>query len=436
LVLRTTTLAAWSVGSLTLIMLWLALLGVGWSIGVVAILWMGTIGVGALVVRRLQGAFIVRAAWTPVEYAAVLITAAIAAAIVFNGTYFPFSRADALGIYRPSALAMWQTGTLEPLIGADSLYRTYPVLVPLLYTFAYQVSGWENEMLAKGLATLLALGCLPAVFLLGAEVGERRVGLAAALLLALTPAFARWASAGYVDLPMATFYTLGALFTLRFWRHGGLLEALVGSVMIGLAAFTKNAGLIGIGLFAGALIGAVFLGANRGARARRAIWALIACALVAAPWYVRNLVGAGFLIPDTAWTDQAERSLRTLAIFVTLPNNFALTGWTMLAGVVLLARRTPLLLWFVVPFFAAWWLFVSYDPRFLLLFTPILCVGAGWWLTGVTRRAPRPIQLAIGALVVVLTVYTLWIAVEYKYAILRAPFMSHADKIALVRETP
>src|SRR5690606_17893970 len=120
---------------------------------------------------------------------ALLIIVAIAAAILFNGAFFPFSRDDTLGIYKPTALAIWQTGTLVPLIGDESLYRTYPILVPLNYTFAYMVSGWENEYLAKSIATLLSLGCLPAVYFLGRDIGGRRTGLLAALILALTPSF-------------------------------------------------------------------------------------------------------------------------------------------------------------------------------------------------------------------------------------------------------
>src|SRR5690606_16706000 len=110
---------------------------------------------------------------------------------------------------------------------------------------------------------------------------------------------------------------------------------------------------------------------------------------VAAPWYIRNLIGAGFIIPATAWTDQAQRTLATLFAFITRPENFSIPGWLIVVSVVLstihVIRRkldAPghllILLW-VLPFFAAWWLLVSYDPRFLLLFLPPLCALAGVW---------------------------------------------------------
>jgi 4-amino-4-deoxy-L-arabinose transferase-like glycosyltransferase len=286
---------------------------------------------------------------------------------------------------------------------------------------------------------------LPAVYLLGRELGGRRAGIIAALLLAITPAFSRWVSAGYVDVPMAAFYTVGVLYTVRFWRSGTVRDALLAGALIGLAALTKNAGLIGVGLFGAALL-------VRALTDRRTIPAaligLAVCAAITAPWYVRNLIGAGFLIPDTAWTDQAERTLSSLLIYITLPDNFAATGWVILAAIVWLARcvlrwrasptdaaHAGLILWFTVPFFAAWWLFVSYDPRFVMLFTPILCAAGGSWLVRVVDagQVSAFVWRLTAALALALIAFNLWIAVEYKDDILRNPLMSHADKVALVR---
>lgn len=457
--LRAVTAAAWCAAALMLVMLWAALLGVGWSSPFVFIGWGAACIAGfALIARAVPSARqagIGRPTWA--DRFGVNALALIAAAIVFNGAFWPFSRPDALGIYRPAALAMWQTGTLEPLIGAESLYRTYPVGVPLLYTAAYVTSGWENEYAAKALSSLLAVGSLAAVALLGQEVGGRRTGLLAALLLAWMPAFPRWASSGYVDLPMAFYFTLAALFTARFWRTGKLVDALLAGVMVGVAAFVKNAGLLAIALVIPALLAAPWWAAPTEKRWPRLGYAVAGalCALaIAGPWYVRNLFGAGVLIPATAWTDQAERSLRTLAIYITLPDNFALSGWAVVLGLIFAlrwiaagglsgsARSTAgplaLLLWLTLPFFAAWWLFVSYDPRFLLLFTPILCVPAAFALEATLGRltAQQRLRAAAWAVAAALTAYSAWLAVEYKLVLVRTPQITHEEKIALVRPIP
>ncbi|MFN8447295.1 MAG: hypothetical protein U0521_01515 [Anaerolineae bacterium] len=78
-------------------------------------------------------------------------------------------------------------------------------------------------------------------------------------------------------------------------------------------------------------------------------------------------------------------------------------------------------LW-TLPFFAAWWLFVSYDPRFLLLFLPPLAVLAGdllvrlWvWLGPVWQpRAHRGDPAGAGA-----GCPGVFNAVEYKVALVR-----------------
>jgi 4-amino-4-deoxy-L-arabinose transferase-like glycosyltransferase len=372
---------------------------------------------------------------------ALLILLVISAAIFFNGVYWPFHRPDALGIYQPAAQAIFNTGALIPLTGADSLYHTYPILIPLSYTYAYLAAGWENEYLANAIATLLSLACIPAAYVLGNQFRDERVGWLAALIVTLTPFFSRWASSGYVDLPMAFFYTLAAVFALRLWQSYNLRDAALVGILIGLACWTKNAGMIGVVLLTIWLIWCLL---NRRIGIRAAAVSLLACALVAAPWYIRNLAGAGFLIPATAWTEQAQRTFQSALVFATHPQDFGLPGLLILFGVAVALpaawRREPrtllLLLW-TLPFFAAWWLFVSYDPRFLLLFLPPLCVLASeplvrlWDWIGEAWHPRYRIVLMLLALI--LTAPILWNAVEYKPAILRNPLVSHEEKLAIVR---
>ena len=94
-----------------------------------------------------------------------------------------------------------------------------------------------------------------------------------------------------------------------------------------------------------------------------------------------------------------------------------------------------LLLW-TLPFFAAWWLVVSYDPRFLLLFLPPLCAVAGellarlWeWLGA--AWCPR-YRIVLILLTLILAIPILFHAVEYKTALVRNPLMTDAEKRAVV----
>lgn len=429
-----------SVGVLSLIMLWESLLSIPFSLIGIALPYFMLMLPGWWGIKLHLPA--IPAGWT--KRFALLILLAISALELFNGAYWPFYRDDTLGIYQPAAQAMYQTQTLVPLTGADSLYRAYPVLIPLNYSYAYFASGWENEYLAKTIATLLSLACIPATYGLGKKLRGERTGWLAALLLALTPFFSRWTSSGYVDLPMAFFYTLAAIFALRLYdntEQRSLIDAALAGALVGLAAWTKNAALIGVLLLA---LWLLWCWLNKRIDRRTLAISLIACFIVAAPWYIRNLIGAGFLIPATAWTDQAQRTLANAFVLITNSANFGAPGWVILFGVVAaiplaLRRRSPgiilLLLW-TLPFFAAWWLFVSYDVRFLLLFLPLPCVLAGdllarlWeWMD--PARHPRYLIIMI-LIALILTVQILVHAVDYKGAILRHPLMGDPDKRTVV----
>lgn len=432
---------ALGVGALTLIMFWESVIGIRLTLPGIALPYFAAMLPGWWRVRPPRP----RLPESRDRRFMLLVLLAISAGVLFNGANLPFHRDDTLGIYQPAAQTIYQTGALVPLTGVDSLYRAYPILVPLSYAYAYFASGWENEYLAKTIATLLSLACLPTAYVLGKRLRDERTGWLAALVLALTPFFSRWASSGYVDLPMAFFYALAAVFALCLYESGRLRDAALAGALVGLAAWTKNAALIGVVLLT---LWLVWCRINGRIGWRAVIYSLIACAVVAAPWYIRNLIGAGFIMPDTAWTDQAQRLLENVFVFVARPENFGAPGYALIAGVLAALpaarRREPgillILLW-TLPFFAAWWLFVSYDPRFLLLFLPLLAVLAGgllarlWdWLDPAWQPRAR---IVLFLLTLVLAAPVVFNAVEYKVALVRNPLMTDAEKHALVgRDAP
>jgi 4-amino-4-deoxy-L-arabinose transferase-like glycosyltransferase len=381
------------------------------------------------------------------QWLALAILMVISAAILLNAVNLPFYRDDTLGIYQPHALELYQSGRLIPLTGSDSLYKTYPMLMQLNYAYVYLISGWENDYLAKLVSTLLSLACLIATYHLGQLAAGEATGWVAALLLAVTPTFGKWASSGYVDLPMAFFYALSAVFALRLWHSGHVRDTLLAGATMGLAAWTKNAALLGILLL---VMWLGWLWFRRRVGWREIVIALAACFLIAAPWYLRNLTGAGFLVPNTAWTDQAQRSLGNLLVFISKPENFGVTGAIFMLGVIaavitVIRRRLNapaellLLLW-TTPFFLVWWLFVSYDPRFLLLFLPVLAALGAIFLMHVWKALPlnwqRYTRVAAAIFASAFALYIVWNSVDYKDELLRQPFMSDAERRELVGRSP
>ncbi len=378
----------------------------------------------------------------PLHIFALLVLLSISAAILFNAVQWPFYRADALGIYVPFAEEISQTQALAPINPQRNLYELYPQLMSMNYAYVFMAAGWQNPYPARLIAALLSIGCLPAVYLLGRELHSAQSGIVAALLLALTPDFGTWASSGYVDLPMAFYYALGALFAQRMWQNGRSVDAVLAGAMFGFAAWTKNAALVGAGLFFIYLM----YGLIKHQLSLKNV--VLACCLlggIASPWYLRNLLLAGALTPDTVWTEDASRTFRQAFVLVTLPQNYSLPGWLMLGGVFWgtwqiaasgLARHQSLvLLWWSVPYYVTWLLFASYDPRFILLFLPFLAVLAGIalsYLCGATRCRRMPFAAVMMLIIVVLAVQAMWKSVEYKRVLIETPLLTHEEKVNAV----
>lgn len=377
------------------------------------------------------------------EWLAFGLLALIALVIVVDAAIWPFFRDDAVAIYRPQAVALFESGRLIPLHGRDTLYGAYPMLLQMNYAFVMFAAGWPSDYAAKLIAALLGAACLPVAFRLGVLVDGRRAGWLAALLLGLTPTFGRWATSGSVDLPMAFFYCLSAVFALRLWHDARLQDALLAGLMIGLAAWTKNTALIGLPVLA--LWLAVGL-LRRRIHVRHALLSLGAAAIVIAPWYLRVWLETGLIVPPTAWTDQASRTLNSLFAFVLLPGTYGPSGWLFVAGFAWAVMRvlrerwraaeSMLLLLWAVPLFGAWWLLASYDPRLLLPTMPLFAVMGGHLLSSGMMHVPSGLTRPVTGLAIVsaciLTGFILFNTLEYKDDLLRNPFMTDAERRQLV----
>jgi len=438
---------AFSLGALTLVMFWEAGLGLLFDLWTITLPMALLALVGLLLWGRQTRS---EESGTPTRNSHWLrkvaggLTILVSATILFNAAYWPFSRPDVLGIYGRYGRLMWITQTLVSFERDDFFYQTYPVLVPLTYPYAYLASGWQNEYLAHTISTLMSLACLPAVYLLARMMAGWQAAWLSMVLLALTPTFSRWASSGYVDLPMAFFFTMSAIFAWRVWYSGHWTDALLAGAIIGLAAWTKNAGLFGVALL---FIWLVLAWIKRGLGLKPVLSALVALAVIAAPWYIRNMVMAGMVVPPTAWTDQAQPTLDNLLNFVTHPENFGITGYAIalaIVRVVIAAIRRRMtfeqrfILFWTLPYFVVWWLLLSYDPRFQLLFLPMLTVLAGiemvrlWQLLPVVWQRRLQVPLAVGA--VIMAFFVAWNSIEFKGELLREPFMGDDAKRAIVLE--
>lgn len=448
---------ALSLGALTLMMLGLALAGALSRTAIWAVMLI-VFGPGqALLARRErlaihqpQAARRNPVAWRraePLAAVALGVTGLMLLLIMFNLLYWPFSDDDAVSIYASQSRTIFETRALPR---DDGLYEAYPQMVPLSYAYAYFVAGEINEYLARGFAAALSIGAFGAAGALGAALYDRRTGLIAALLLALTPIFVRWSASGYTDVPAGFFGALAALFAWRLVRRGAGFDALLAGVMAGLAAWTKNSALA----FAVSLAVIVLYGMlprRDGARLtwRHAALAGLGLLATAGPWYLRNIVLFGQPVPATLWADRAQPTLENLLPFLTHLG----IGQFFVAGVILTlgpalalveALRLPgpardsarVLLVFALPFVALWWRLASYEVRFLMTILPLAAVMGARALVRISVWLPRPASapvrraLALGAaaLVIALAIPAARKAVQFKNDLIDDPLMNDAAR--------
>ena len=438
-----------SLGSISLIMLALGILGISLRFWLISLLYLFIMNLGWIFVWRNKGSIALTNLW-PFGYirrSIWIFCIAIAAAQIMNASYWPFFRDDTLGIYAPFASTIYESQTLIPLEGLTDLYNryeSYPMMIPLTYAYTYLSSNQVQEFLAKTVSTLLALATIPAAYLLGKSSHSKEVGWLSAGLLALTPAFWRWASSGYVDLPMALFTTLSAYYALRLWKKGEIKDAFLTGIHIGLATWVKNAGLV--------LYPIIFLWCILGfrfgkIRLHHFLFVVITSIVSGSIWYLWTFWQAGIVIPDTAWTEQAQHTVSSLFVFVFQWENYSFVGWLIISGIAIGIRelfnngiKNPeisiLLVWFV-PFWLVWWWFVSYDSRFILLFLPVACVLGSHsikYICGFTEIRFRNFFSAVVLIcAAVWAMHGILVSIQFKDEIISDPFKSEIEKTSIVR---
>lgn len=148
--------------------------------------------------------------------------------------------------------ALYTYWGLQIATGSDPMLDEEPVDKPPLYPYIQALSfllaspwqsegveGWRAHETAARLPSLLAsLAGIAIVYALGqALYGDERVGLVAALLLALSPFDILFASTAFTD-PLMTVFVLAALWSVATDHHG------MAGLLAGLAFATKQQGLL------------------------------------------------------------------------------------------------------------------------------------------------------------------------------------------------
>ena len=202
---------------------------------------------------------------------------ASAASFVMATLREPHGKWDAWWIWNFHARFIYRSGEAWRGMFTEALDWThldYPLLVPLSVVRSWQYAGSETlqgPVLLAGLFTFAAAGAVWAALAL---LRGRSQGFLGGLVLMGTPFFVVLGAAQFADIPLALFFLLSFVFVFLHDRDaaGGNGLLVLAGLAAGLAAWTKNEGLLFFILFVLArLVLTAFSGGGKEA-ARQLLW--------------------------------------------------------------------------------------------------------------------------------------------------------------------
>ena len=240
-----------------------------------------------------------------VEWAALVLIGA-SGGFALIGALAPEVEYDALWYHLPFPTAYLAAGSLVDFPCQYTSY--YPMGTELVFGYAIALDGPVAAKLVHfGFGGLLVLVTCE----LGAQIASRRVGLIAAAILAVTPTVLWEATTAYIDLTTAFFVALSLTWILRYATGGSPSALSLSALFCGLALNTKTLALLALV----PLVAIAFAG-RRGVRLPLRVktsTAFAAIALLPAlPWYVRAELATGNpVFPSLYWLFGAESAYWT-----------------------------------------------------------------------------------------------------------------------------
>ncbi len=318
----------------------------------------------------------------------------------------------------------------------DNWYVNGPFGVEMLFSYGL---AFGDDVFPKLLHFSTGIVLVLATYAAGRRwLGNAGGWLAAAILLGV-PTLPIWASFAYIDLAWSAFEFL-ALFAGVIWaqeRQGRWLT--LSGILIGLAMASKYLGLMGLATL-GILV--ILADLRRGFRATLSdgLRLCLPAAIVAAPWYVKNMLwfgnpvyplyfgGPGWdstrLSLYSAYLDSygvGKRALDFLLLpwnvyahherFGAVMNRIDVPSFLfplLLAYLWLKRRKTISLLLAAVVIRSVLWAIGSQQLRFLMPVYPAMAIGVGFVVLQIESRLRAPWSLFLPSLAVGLVLLTLF----------------------------
>lgn len=289
-----------------------------------------------------------------------------------------------------------------------SISGFYPPLVHCLVGLTYLFAP-VSEFTHQAITFLFLVIAVVATYFVGSSLGGLSTGLVAAGLLIAAPLIQVESRAFMLDIPLMTFVTLSYLSILKsdgFTRRGACIAV---GITTGLGLLTKWSLVI---YTFPAFLASLYWGLKRQKNVRPlalAGVAAIVAAVIAGPWYLRNIVGLISSLgarafrsgrwegdPPVLSAGSAFYYLASLA-----PQVGLVAALLFLVGLAFLfTKRSPVRVGLALSWIAPWALFTllrNKDLRYTLPLIPVVVLIAASGLLHLSHRARH---LAVGAVVV------------------------------------
>jgi hypothetical protein len=312
----------------------------------------------------------------------------------------------------------------------DNWYLNGPFTVEMLFTVGM---SFGDDVFPKLVRCSMGLLFLGATYTIARRWLSQKAALLSVAILLTVPTLPVWASFAYIDMGWSALEVLGLGALLVWWRERSQRWLLLSGTMIGLATGSKYLGLMGVAVLgAFVLLSTWNLGWRQSLRAGLAFG--LAAAIVAAPWYLKNIAWFGNPIYPLIFGGPGWDAQR-LELYTAYLNSFGvgrdlidylLLPWNIYArhkefGTVMNRIDIPSLL-FLLVLFLGWkwpnpivralimiagarfllWSLGSQQIRFLLPIYPALAIGAAYIIGRLERS--RTISMKLGLFFSFLTI--------------------------------
>jgi len=167
--------------------------------------------------------------------------------VLFENLIKPVISVDAFAnwSFRAKVFFVENSLLLDPgnnyFLGGGAVF--YPLNIPLMQTWIFNVLGYWNDELSKIIFGLFFIALLIIFYGSIKRLASRPVALLSTYLLTTLPLLVHHATIEYADFPLCVYFTASALFLLNYFESNDKKHFYISALLIGIGTWTKTEGL-------------------------------------------------------------------------------------------------------------------------------------------------------------------------------------------------